>query len=134
MANQQDNQKQQDIRPDDSELAERLDALKSELNDHKHLNSPSSSEGDKAGVGLAMRLSSEFIAGVVVGGAIGYGIDSIAGTSPWGLIVFLLLGFVAAVVNVMRSAGMMSESGMRLSNAREMAEKSTDSDDLNANR
>jgi ATP synthase protein I len=51
------------------------------------------------------RLSSELIAGVVVGAAIGWGIDHLLPTSPWGLIVFVLLGFIAGVVNVVRSAG-----------------------------
>ncbi len=51
------------------------------------------------------RLSSELIAGVVVGAAIGWGIDHLLSTSPWGLIVFVLLGFIAGVVNVVRSAG-----------------------------
>ena len=51
------------------------------------------------------RLSSELIAGVVVGGAIGWGLDRLLSISPWGLIVFVLLGFTAGVVNVVRSAG-----------------------------
>jgi ATP synthase protein I len=51
------------------------------------------------------RLSSELIAGVVVGAVIGWGIDRLLSTSPWGLIVFFLLGFVAGVINVMRAAG-----------------------------
>jgi F-type H+-transporting ATPase subunit a len=51
------------------------------------------------------RLSSELVAGVVVGAVIGWGFDRLLSTSPLGLIVFLLLGFVAGVINVMRSAG-----------------------------
>ncbi len=51
------------------------------------------------------RLSSELIAGVVVGAAIGWGIDHLLSTSPFGLIVFFLLGFVAGLVNLVRSAG-----------------------------
>jgi ATP synthase protein I len=43
-----------------------------------------------------LKLSSEFIAGVAVGAGLGWVIDRLAGTSPWGLIVFLLLGFVPA--------------------------------------
>ena len=50
-------------------------------------------------------LSSELIAGVAVGAVIGWGIDRLLSTSPFGLIVFFLLGFVAGVVNVVRSAG-----------------------------
>jgi ATP synthase protein I len=54
---------------------------------------------------LGFRLSSELIAGVVVGALIGWGIDHLLSTSPWGLIVMVLLGFTAGVVNVVRSAG-----------------------------
>ena len=51
------------------------------------------------------RLSSELVAGVLVGAAIGWGLDRLLSISPWGLIVFLLLGFAAGVINVMRAAG-----------------------------
>lgn len=51
------------------------------------------------------RLSSELVAGVVVGAVIGWGIDRMLSTSPWGLIVFFLLGFAAGVINLMRAAG-----------------------------
>ncbi len=54
---------------------------------------------------LGFRLSSELIAGVVVGAGIGWGFDRLLSTSPFGFIVFTLLGFVAGVVNVVRSAG-----------------------------
>jgi len=57
------------------------------------------------GYALAVKLSSEFIAGVVVGVVLGYLFDRFLGTSPWGLIVFLLLGFCAGVLNVLRSTG-----------------------------
>ena len=36
----------------------------------------------------------------------GWAFDKGLGTSPWGLIVCLLLGFAAGVFNVLRSAGM----------------------------
>jgi ATP synthase protein I len=56
-------------------------------------------------MGRGFQLSSELIAGVVVGALIGWGIDHVLPTKPWGLIVFVLLGFTAGVVNVIRSAG-----------------------------
>lgn len=65
-----------------------------------------------AGYGQALKLSSEFIAGVAVGAGLGWFIDRLAGTSPGGLIVFLLLGFVAGVLNVMRSAGLIAQAGV----------------------
>ena len=55
------------------------------------------------GAAEGLKIASEFVAGILVGAAIGYLIDSLAGTSPFGLIVFLMLGFVAGVLNVIRS-------------------------------
>ncbi|MCB1425549.1 MAG: AtpZ/AtpI family protein [Zhengella sp.] len=69
--------------------------------------------GKNTGWGNALRLSSEFIAAVIVGAALGWVLDKWAGTSPWGLIVFLLLGFAAGVVNVMRATGQMAEFGQQ---------------------
>ena len=60
-----------------------------------------------AGYARGFRLSSELVAGVLVGAGLGWRIDRLLGISPWGLIVFLLLGFVAGVLNVMRSAGVV---------------------------
>lgn len=51
-----------------------------------------------------MRFGGEFGAAILVGAAIGYGIDLWLHLSPWGLIVGLALGFVAGVVNVVRAA------------------------------
>ena len=54
---------------------------------------------------IGFRLSSELIAGVIVGALLGWGFDRFLSTSPFGLIAFVLLGFIAGVVNVVRSAG-----------------------------
>lgn len=60
----------------------------------------------------AVKLSSEFIAGVVVGAGLGWGIDQVAGTSPFGMIIFLLLGFCAGVLNVLRTVGAVAPPSM----------------------
>ena len=62
-----------------------------------------------SGYAAALKLSSEFIAGILVGAAIGWVIDRAIGTTPWGLIIFLLLGFCAGILSVLRSAGMVAE-------------------------
>ncbi len=63
------------------------------------------------GYALAVKLSSEFIAGVIVGAVRGYAFDRFLGTSPWGMIVFLILGFCAGVLNILRSTGAVAQPG-----------------------
>ena len=75
-----------------------------------------------------MKLSSEFIAGVAVGAGLGWGIDRLAGTSPWGLIVFLLLGFPLpalllyagqpALAFLVQYAGLLAERWLFFADAR----------------
>lgn len=100
---------------DFSERLRRLDtALKKAQADRadgdEHSPRPSKSV---EGMAQALRLASEFAAGVIVGGGIGWVVDWAFGLSPWGLIVFLLLGFVAGVLNVLRSSGLMKKPGER---------------------
>jgi ATP synthase protein I len=61
-----------------------------------------------------LRMSSELVAGVVVGGAIGYALDYWLGTRPWGLMVFVLLGFAAGVLNLVRAAGLLMNAEDRV--------------------
>jgi len=67
---------------------------------------------DSSAMARGFRLSSELVAGVLVGAAIGWLIDRWLGISPWGMIVFLLLGFAAGVLNVMRAAGVVPPNRM----------------------
>src|SRR5262249_28086799 len=63
---------------------------------------------DPSALARGFRLSTELVAGVLVGAFIGWALDRWLGISPWGMIVFLLLGFAAGVVNVIRAAGISS--------------------------
>ena len=105
-----------DKSPDEAALSARLESLDqrlSEIRGHRKngTDQPGDSSEDQAararGMALGFRLSSELIAGVVVGAVIGWGFDRLLSTSPFGFIVFFLLGFVAGVVNVVRSAGVV---------------------------
>lgn len=107
-----------EIRPED--LARRSRALEAALAQRqaasKSKKEEESKTGSMAGVGQALKLSSEFIAGVGVGVVLGWLLDHFAGTSPWGLIVFLFLGFAAGVLNVLRSVGVVAEAGFNTTN------------------
>jgi len=94
---------------DEVQLSARLRRLGEELGRERPRETPETDRGqpgaDAAGFARGFRLSTELVAGVLVGAAIGWGLDRLAGISPWGLIVFVLLGFAAGVLNVMRAAG-----------------------------
>ena len=99
---------------DEAALSARLQRLGEGLGQaHGRQEPPSNDDsgGDRAatasGYARGFRLSSELVAGVLVGAGLGWLIDRLLGISPWGFIVFLLLGFVAGVLNVMRSAGVV---------------------------
>ena len=85
-------------------LAEKLDRAAVET-----VPQPARRQSDMSGIGLGLKIGSEFVAGVMVGAGLGYLIDRLAGTTPWGLIVFLMLGFAAGVLNVMRATGRVAE-------------------------
>ncbi|MHA1553852.1 MAG: AtpZ/AtpI family protein [Alphaproteobacteria bacterium] len=93
---------------DDPELSQRLQALEQRLNKRRASVRDDEDKPPPPGTALALRLASEFIAGVILGAALGWGFDRLFGTSPWGLVIFLLLGFVAGVLTVVRTAGVVS--------------------------
>jgi ATP synthase protein I len=55
-----------------------------------------------SGASLAMRAGSEFVSAILVGAAIGWGLDRLLGTSPLLLIVLFFVGVAAGVLNVIR--------------------------------
>lgn len=104
------------MQPDDpnstDDLAARRDRLSSALAEHA---SKSEQTGRKqSDWGEAMKIASEFVAGIVVGVGLGLFFDYLFGTSPFGLIVWLMLGFAAGVLNVLRAQGQIAEAGAQL--------------------
>ena len=61
-------------------------------------NTASNSDGK----GLAFKIGTELVVAVIVGGVIGYFLDSWLGTKPWLLILFMLLGNAAGLWNIFR--------------------------------
>jgi ATP synthase protein I len=97
---------------DEAALSARFQRLGERLG-QVHPDRPSESSlgqrpaADPSAIARGFRLSTELVAGVLVGALIGWLIDRGLGISPWGMIVFLLLGFAAGVLNVMRVAGVV---------------------------
>jgi ATP synthase protein I len=93
---------------DDEALTARRDRLAADLKGRQPKKQPSAplSPGDKSAASawsMGTKAGSEFVAAVVVGGAIGYALDYVAHTRPAFTIVFFLLGVVAGVWNVIRT-------------------------------
>lgn len=75
---------------------------------HHQADAAGGRANDMSMASRGFRLASEFVAAIVVGAALGYGIDLVLPTRPWGMVVFLLLGFAAGVLNVVRSTREMN--------------------------
>ncbi|MGC6518061.1 MAG: AtpZ/AtpI family protein [Candidatus Puniceispirillaceae bacterium] len=56
------------------------------------------------GMALAGRVATELVAGIVVGGALGWALDEVFDTSPLWLVVLFFLGAVGGIMNVWRIA------------------------------
>ena len=108
---------------DEAALSARLGNLDQRLSEIRDSRKTGTDQSEKeqdnpqaraSAMAMGFRLSSELVAGVLAGAALGWGFDRLLSTSPWGLIVFLLLGFTAGVINVMRAAGVMAKQSQRL--------------------
>ena len=101
---------------DEAQLSARLRRLGEQLGRERPSETDGGRPADAGGAGAAgfargLRLSTELVAGVLVGAAIGWALDRLIGTSPLGLIVFLLLGFAAGILIVIRAAGIAPGAG-----------------------
>lgn len=98
---------------DDEALKMRLNKLTKALDEKRQdteETSQASQSASNAGIGKAMgtgfRVASELAAAILVGGFLGWLIDYWAGTSPWFLLIFLMLGTVAGFWNVYKLAAL----------------------------
>jgi ATP synthase protein I len=90
--------------PDPPPKDDALSSLRGQVSAAQAKHAPPSSAPPDSAAGLAIRFGGEFGAAILVGALVGYGVDALAHTGPWGLVVGLVLGFAAGVVNVVRVA------------------------------
>ena len=66
---------------------------------------PPSQDPLYAGLGQAVRIGTELLAALIVGGGLGWVVDTyLLGSSPWGMVTGLGLGAAAGVRSAYRSA------------------------------
>lgn len=97
-----------DTKPELGDFSNRLknlsDRIAAEKSEKAAAEQPSTRFQGAKDYSKGYRLASEFVAGVLVGGLLGYGLDYLLGTLPLFLIVLLLFGFAAGILNMSRAA------------------------------
>lgn len=91
-------------------IRQRLDSLDERLAEVQARHAPAPGPEPRsqgAALGQALRLGIELVAGVAVGGFIGWALDRFLGTAPLLMVVFLGLGATAGMLNVVRTAKRM---------------------------
>lgn len=58
-------------------------------------------------MGQGLRIAIDLVVGVAFGGFVGWWLDQTLGTAPWLMVLFLILGFTAGMMNVIRTARRM---------------------------
>ena len=93
-----------------SDLGGRLNKIKAQ---HQS-DAQSDLDAEMRGRGMAygMRMAAELVGAVMVGGAIGWGLDRLLGSTPWLFLLFFVLGFAAGVLNVVRAYERMQKEIM----------------------
>ena len=82
------------------EISTRLEIAKKNIKKTPKKNNGSNA----ASLGKALKISTELVAAVVVGSTIGFLLDNWFGTKPLLTICFFIMGVVAGILNVIKSA------------------------------
>ena len=80
----------------------RLDQLGKKLDDATEQGSGAQPKSGGSGLGIAMRMGSEFVVAVLIGGAMGWGLDQWLGSTPFLMFLFIMFGFAAGTLNIIR--------------------------------
>ena len=85
-----------------ADIEERLRKAREKRDEVRQVEAPNSK------LGIAFRLVTELMAAVIVGGAMGWGLDRLLGTGPFLLIVMFMIGVAAGIYTVVRTAQQMN--------------------------
>ena len=89
----------------DEQTKARKDALDARLDEIRQANAPKPhTEEHYSQAQHAWRMVVELVAGLGIGFGLGFGLDILLGTQPFLMVAFTLLGFVAGVKTMMRTA------------------------------
>ena len=88
------------------EISARLKIAKGKINNSSIKNKKTNSSN----LGSAFKISTEFVAAVVVGSIIGFILDNWFDSKPWLTIIFFIVGAAAGILNVIRSAKQMQKN------------------------
>ena len=91
-----------------SDLGGRLDEAATSKSGDKAVEDAANAARSKA-LGMGFSIAAQLVAGVLVGGAIGYYLDRWLGSAPWLMVLFLMFGFAAGLMNVIRTAREMQK-------------------------
>jgi ATP synthase protein I len=110
---------------------DRLAALEKRIEVAKAAAAPRrSAQDDKhRQVQLAWRMVIELVAGLLIGLGVGYGLDSLFGTMPIFLVLFVLFGFAAGVKTMLRSAKEMQDKAVQAVDPKANAARAADDEE-----
>lgn len=72
---------------------------------------PSPNAERAKGMSLGFRMATDFVAAVLVGAGLGWGLDELFHSTPWGLVGGILLGFIAGVRLIVALASKANSAG-----------------------
>ncbi len=84
-----------------SELGKRIESVQSEK--QAEIETQQDRANRSRGMAYGLRMSTELVAAILVGGFMGYMLDTWLGTLPWLSLLFVMLGFSAGVLNILRT-------------------------------
>ncbi len=94
-----------------SELGSRIDGVQSEK--QAEIEEQQDRANRSRGMAYGLRMSTELVAAILVGGFMGFMLDTWLGTKPWLFLVFLMLGFGAGILNILRAFKRMQAEILR---------------------